>query len=266
METAAHLVVNAAAAHRVQGHFDRRQGVAVANALGLCEQQEQQRFLRELGRLTEAALEFVVAHQRLINGVEDGAAAEFAGSVPALAEPRHGIGDLLAPPYQVLALPGPELGDSQQKRAETFRGEIGSGKKRLAFRGQKTRHRPPATTGDQVYRLHVGLIDIGAALPVDLDRNEMPIQKRGDGLVFEALAFHDMTPVTGRIANRKKHRLVFASGAGECFRTPGIPVDRVMGMLEQIGRVFENQPVDIFRAAIRAQMFGTRTIIVAPGD
>ena len=36
---------------------------------------------------------------------------------------------------------------------------------------------------------------------------------------------------------------MFGAGALQCLRTPGIPVDRVVGVLEQIGTGFLGEPV-----------------------
>ena len=44
-----------------------------------------------------------------------------------------------------------------------------------------------------------------------------------------------MTPVTGRIPDRQKYRLVLTPGAGERLVTPRIPIDRILGVLQQVG-------------------------------
>jgi hypothetical protein len=55
-----------------------------------------------------------------------------------------------------------------------------------------------------------------------------------------------MAPVAGGITNGKKNRfpLLFCPGKG--LLSPGIPVHRVMGMLEQIWTLFMNQVICFF--------------------
>jgi hypothetical protein len=43
-----------------------------------------------------------------------------------------------------------------------------------------------------------------------------------------------MAPVTGGVANAEKDGFVFGAGAGERFLAPGIPIDGVLGVLEQV--------------------------------
>jgi hypothetical protein len=47
-----------------------------------------------------------------------------------------------------------------------------------------------------------------------------------------------MTPVAGGITNGKKDRFVLLAGKVKCLFRPGVPVDRVMGMLQKIRTFF----------------------------
>jgi hypothetical protein len=47
-----------------------------------------------------------------------------------------------------------------------------------------------------------------------------------------------VAPVAGGIANRKKYRFIFGFGFYKRFLTPGIPVDGVVFVLQQVGRFF----------------------------
>jgi len=47
-----------------------------------------------------------------------------------------------------------------------------------------------------------------------------------------------MTPVAGGITNGKKDRFVLLTGKLKCLFGPGVPVDRVMGMLQKIWTFF----------------------------
>jgi hypothetical protein len=53
-------------------------------------------------------------------------------------------------------------------------------------------------------------------------------------VVLEALVGHDMAPVARRIADREGNRLVLAGGELEGPGAPGLPVDRIVLVLEQV--------------------------------
>jgi hypothetical protein len=61
-----------------------------------------------------------------------------------------------------------------------------------------------------------------------------------------------MTPVTGAIANREKDQLAILFGSGEGFGTPGIPVDGVVSVLEQIRAALPSQVI----GGVRLGLFG----------
>ena len=47
-----------------------------------------------------------------------------------------------------------------------------------------------------------------------------------------------MTPVTGGITDGEKNRFVLFAGKVKCVFRPGVPVDRVIGVLQKIGTFF----------------------------
>ncbi len=98
---------------------------------------------------------------------------------------------------------------------------------------QEHRHRPAAVAGHRHHGRHVDLVEVGTLFAVDLDVDEVLVHQGRDLGVLEALALHDMTPVTGRIADRQEDRLVLGLGLRQSLRAPGIPVDRVGRVLEQ---------------------------------
>jgi hypothetical protein len=55
-----------------------------------------------------------------------------------------------------------------------------------------------------------------------------------------------MTPMAGGIAAGKQDGFVFGFGFLERFLTPGVPVDGVVGVLEEIRRGFVDKAVGIF--------------------
>ena len=81
----------------------------------------------------------------------------------------------------------------------------------------------------------VDAVEIGAFLAIDLDVDELGVHPRRDVGVFERFVCHHVTPVAGRVADREQDGLVLARRALERFAAPGIPVDRVVGVLQEIG-------------------------------
>jgi hypothetical protein len=47
-----------------------------------------------------------------------------------------------------------------------------------------------------------------------------------------------MAPVAGGITNGQKHRFIQSACLVKCLVTPWVPVDGVMGVLQQVGRIF----------------------------
>ena len=74
---------------------------------------------------------------------------------------------------------------------------------------------------------------------------KVTIHDRGGLLVLERLVLHDVAPVAGRVADGEKNRFVFAARLGESFLAPGIPIDRVMGVLEKIRRLLVREAVGV---------------------
>jgi hypothetical protein len=58
---------------------------------------------------------------------------------------------------------------------------------------------------------------------------------------------HDMAPVTGGVADRQQNRLVLRLGVIEHFLTPGLPVDRVVLVLQEIRAGFFAETVGLER-------------------
>jgi len=86
-----------------------------------------------------------------------------------------------------------------------------------------------------------GLVDpveVGALLPVDLDIDEQAVHQGGGFRVLEGFVRHDMAPVAGGITDRQQDGLVFTARLVQCLCTPGIPVNRVGGVLQQVGAGF----------------------------
>jgi hypothetical protein len=55
-----------------------------------------------------------------------------------------------------------------------------------------------------------------------------------------------MTPVAGRITDAYQYGFVFLPGFSDRFITPGIPVNRIVGVLEKIGAGFFRKTIGQF--------------------
>src|SRR5262249_43745856 len=91
-----------------------------------------------------------------------------------------------------------------------------------------------AAPGHRLDGVHVDAVDVRAFLPVDLDRDEALVQQPRRRFVLEGFALHHVTPVAGRVAHGEEHRPVVRTGPIERLLAPRVPVDRVVGVLEQV--------------------------------
>ena len=138
-----------------------------------------------------------------------------------------------------LVLPG--LGDSQQHFTEgghietTHRWEVGARIKRAQVWRQEDRHGPAAGTGHGLGGGHVDVVQVGAFLAVHLDVDEALVHQCCGFRILEGLVRHDVTPMAGGVANAQEDRFVFGLRFSQGFFTPGVPVYRVVGVLEKIG-------------------------------
>jgi hypothetical protein len=64
---------------------------------------------------------------------------------------------------------------------------------------------------------------------------------------FVLVQFVYMPPVAGGIANTEEHRFVFILCLLKGFIAPGIPVHRIMGMLQEVRGFLSGQTVGEFR-------------------
>src|SRR6185437_12336496 len=145
------------------------------------------------------------------------------------------------------------------------RRKIRAGKKRLLSRRQKHRHRP--TTLTVIHRDrggHVDLIEIRSFFPVYLNTDKPSVHEFCNGLVFKGLPFHHMAPVASGIADREQDGAIFFIGKLQGFRSPGIPVYGVVGMLQQIRAGFVNKTIGT--AVILRSIHGFWTVSSMKGE
>ena len=121
--------------------------------------------------------------------------------------------------------------------------EVRAAVERSAVRREEDRHRPATRAGHRLHRVHVDGVEIGALLAVHLDRHEVLIQEGGGRRVLEGLALHHVAPVAGRVPDREEDRPVQGARALQRLRSPGVPVDRVVGVLQQVRARLAGEPV-----------------------
>ncbi len=73
-----------------------------------------------------------------------------------------------------------------------------------------------------------------------------------------------MAPVAGGITDTHQYRQVFLTSLLKRFFTPGMPVHRIVGMLQQIRTALEKQAIGIAGPAVGIQVMGTRFVIGPP--
>ena len=239
-EAAAQVIVDAALADVDQRVQDGLADRPIVRRQRLAPEQMQHRGLRKLRRAGEAAVDRVErlgqALRRL--GHECGRQGLGTGRRGETGKRVLERGGVARDPLPILA-PDPRdglehLGEAGPAVAR-FRREVGAAPKRLAGGRQEHGERPAALLPEQGERVLIDLIEIRPLLPVHLDADEMLVHQRRDLRVLEALVRHDVAPMAGGIADREQDRLVLRLGFRERGRVPGLPVHRVVPVLEQIG-------------------------------
>ena len=121
----------------------------------------------------------------------------------------------------------------------SYRWEIGSSKKRPLIGQYKHVQWPSARTRHGLHGIHVHMVYIGVFLAVDLDANKQLIHQGGRFGQGKTLVFHNVAPMARRIADTHQYGFVFSLGASKGLLAPGVPIDGVIGMLQQVGRRFK---------------------------
>ena len=245
-EAAAELVVDPPAGHGLAGALHHGQRLVPGGAFGArsVAQEELQHHRRgELRRATESPARGVVG---LAQGGDRGLEVRgrrrhpLGGHGPLpLGE---GLGDPLGGPRDLVASVAPRLGDRGEQLRERRHSvpwlgrEVGPRVEGPAVRVGEDAHRPAAVPGERDGRVHVDGVDVGALFAVDLDADEVVVEELRDRLVLEGLVRHDMAPVAGRVADGDEDGHAAAPCLVERLLPPLPPVDRIVGVLLQIGR------------------------------
>ena len=253
VKAAANLVVDAAVRHLVQGQFHHFQGAGVEAVAVVAQQELRRHRLGELGGAAETAVEVVKLGRQLgirlmhhLGSQRGKAAGALEGRLPGAP---HLLGQLASNPFNFALVGAVSLAGGGQQTGEAghsapiLRRKVGAAVVGAAFRREEHRHRPAAAAGHHLHRLHINGVQVGAFLPVNLDVDEMFVHQGGDGVVFKGFPFHHMAPVARGVADAQQDGLVRGARLRQGGGVPGLPVHRIVGVLQQVGAGFVNQSV-----------------------
>src|SRR5882672_2433474 len=252
-EAAAELIMNASGGHALTSLEDHFRGFVVFKAFRVAKQKLRLARLREFWRPAEATV------ARVVGLLEGGARmAHGLGRQDDFGQPPIGGGGLFEAGVNVRCGVGqrpapvlPELLNLLQETQEAgpplslVRREISAAKEGFELRGEEHVQGPASLAGGRLHERHVDLVHVRPFLPVNFDADKMLVQEFGQLLFLERLAFHDMAPVAGRVTDAEKNRLVLLPRLFECFRAPGVPIDRIELVLQQVGRFLARKAVGV---------------------
>jgi len=260
-EAAVEMVAQAAQRHLLQREVQRVVQLTAPFQVAALGHGLQQRRLRKLGSAAEAAVDRVVAAVSLLGDFLDqglqAVAVERAGLAARLLEVAQGLQQavvLAADLVAVVAEPGVHLLQHLAEGWHTvapFPGEIGAGVKWNLPHGVEEHGQRPAAAAPRQHlvRQLVDAVEVGALLAVHLYIDVKRVHQRGGGLVLERLVRHDVAPVTGAVADRQQDRPVRFARFAQRLLVPGLPVDRVFGVLPQVETALVAKPVHLAYAA-----------------
>ena len=242
VKSAAQMVVEPPLGHFSQGHQSGIPNRAVFCRIILPKQQVDGAVRRKFWSRAESAMIRIERAQQLADSCRNelwrGRIGRAGTGLGVLA---HVIGEFLRA-FKDFTVPG------QPRRADGFehgleagaphpgaRRKVGARVEGLQRGREKHAHGPASATRHDLGGGHIDAVNIRPFLAIHLNRHIVPVQQFGDRVVLEGFPLHDVAPVAGGIPNREKDGFILVSGLFQRFITPGVPVDRVMGMLQKIG-------------------------------
>ena len=279
VEAAAEVILDSAALEGVEGELEDPLQLCVSPFRDRRREDAQRAVRRKLWRAAETSEGRVEGATQLVEVPIEVEATERLGVLrrvgdsPAGEEIDHRLADAIPLLFDLFALLGPEAIEVLDQRREAGASrhvlgrEVGPGVPRLAVGGQPHRVRPTAVPGHQLRHLHVDLVDVGAFFPIDLHADESAVEELGDAGTLEGLPLHHVTPVAGRVADGEEDRSIELASARERLVPPRVPVDRVAGVLAEVGTRLENQAVELVPSVVgeSVDLFGGRERLVRHG-
>ncbi len=249
-KAAPNLIIHATACHAGKRQVENVGNVMMTGALVATQQVFERHRLGKLGRGAEAA---VIAVGKLAEfgqrGVEQGQpqVAIFPANAQHFTFER--VGQAICGVLNFAAAVGVGIMDAVQHLLEGRHPVtgliwvIGAAIEGATVRQEKDGHRPATAPGDRLDSLHVNIVNVGAFFAVHFDVDEQVVHHGGGGLIFKALVGHHMAPVTSTIANAQQDRFVGGLGGLERVGSPGVPIDRIFFVLEEVRAGFVLQTV-----------------------
>ena len=239
MEAAADEVVHPALGHLVQRGRDHRQRFRIAAQVH-AQKELERGGRRELGRAAEPSplhveLCFESAQRLPQEALGQGLSRrrKLAGLAHRVDECRSLLGHVSPALLVRIRDRDQHLLEAREPVPRLGR-VVRAAEEGLALRREEDRHRPAAVPGQRDDRVHVERVDVGPLLAVDLDAHEALVHERRGLVVLEGLVRHDVAPVAGGVADREEHRLVLGARLREGVLAPGVPVHRVVGVLQEV--------------------------------
>ena len=124
------------------------------------------------------------------------------------------------------------------------RRKIRAAEKRLALRRQPHRHGPAAAARRGLHEQHVHAVHVRPLFAIHFDGHEVLVQARARSLRSQTTRAPSRG-TNGRWNNppKEKSACLLAGRFFERLLAPGIPVHRVVGVLQQIGALFVSQAI-----------------------
>ena len=262
VKASANLVVHASGGHLVEGQFEHLERERHTSPMIEAEKEFESLRLGELWLKTEAAGSVVELVSQLIErGSQNGISERFDTSAR---------GETLVNPVNELSSTGQHIGaavpedirhcfQDTGKRGQTapvLGREVGAAVERRAVRSEEDGHGPSAVSCHRLDSSHVNGIHVRALFAVHLNADERLVHHGGDLGILERLALHNVAPVAGGVADAEKDGQVSLAGGLKRLLAPGIPVNGVVFVLEQVKACFFGQAVWHCAASVSADLEG----------
>ncbi len=161
-----------------------------------------------------------------------------------LPDASGGLHHLLSPGLPEPFHPGDHVHHAGPARRPPL-GQVGGGEEGQPFGSEKYVQGPSPAAVHHLADRHEVPVDVGTLFPVHLHRNAGVVQEVRHLAVAEGFPLHHVAPVAGGVAYGDEEGLVLLPGLPEGIVAPGVPVHRVVGMLQQVGRLLPGEQVSV---------------------